>query len=349
VQTRFELLGKTLRESELHIPRAALARAAREVRYPRLATYVGIATLLLGSYALTWGRSDAQQAEVVAVAAEESSVGGLEVPWTGSLALADELRTIRPDWQFVVTSLPGTLTHCATQPGFGLASIDPEGRGAALADAARLRMAIASINDSLGRAAVSAVEFHSAPTPQDMRSARSALARSLDWITGWDWGGAQILLEHVDAKVADHAPAKGFLSLEDEIEVIGGNSLPVGILINWGRSAIELRSAARVVDHVAMARQAGVLRGLIFSGVSAVASDYGGPWADQHLPPTSHERGSLLTAELMDDALSVAGPLDYTGVKMSWHGPSLRDGTLMLLSTARMVSAMSVRYAQTIP
>ena len=50
VQSRYELLGKTLRESELFIPTGGLARAARDVRYPRLATYVGIATLLLGSY-----------------------------------------------------------------------------------------------------------------------------------------------------------------------------------------------------------------------------------------------------------------------------------------------------------
>ena len=218
-----------------------------------------------------------------------------------------------------------------------------------MTDAASLRSAVASLNDALGRAAVSAIEVHSAPTPHDAASARSALARSLDTITGWDWDGAQILLEHVDAKVQGHAPSKGFLSLEDEIDVISEGSLPVGVLINWGRSAIELRSAARVVDHVAMARESGVLRGLIFSGASAVATDYGEAWADQHLPPSSHERDSLLTAEMMDDALRVAGPLDYTGVKMSWRRPSLREGTVMLLSTARMVSALSVRNRQSIP
>jgi hypothetical protein len=50
VTTRTELLGKTLRARELVIPRASLSRAAREVRYPRLATYVGVAALLVGSY-----------------------------------------------------------------------------------------------------------------------------------------------------------------------------------------------------------------------------------------------------------------------------------------------------------
>ncbi len=50
VESRFQLLGKTLRETKQFIPRAGLARIAREVRYPRLATYVGIGTLLVGSY-----------------------------------------------------------------------------------------------------------------------------------------------------------------------------------------------------------------------------------------------------------------------------------------------------------
>ena len=50
VTSRTELLGKTLREGDLHIPRGALSRASRIVRYPRLASYVGIAALLVGSY-----------------------------------------------------------------------------------------------------------------------------------------------------------------------------------------------------------------------------------------------------------------------------------------------------------
>jgi hypothetical protein len=218
-----------------------------------------------------------------------------------------------------------------------------------VADAASLRSSVVSLNDTLGRAAVSAVELHSAPTAHDVTSARGAFARSLDIVTGWDWDGAQILLEHVDAKVDGHAPDKGFLSLEDELDVLSEGSLPMGVLINWGRSAIELRSAARVVDHVAMARDAGVLRGLVFSGVSAVPTRYGEAWADQHLPPSAHEVDSLLTAEMMDNALRVAGPLDFTGVKMSWRAASLREGTVMLLSTARLVSALGSRYRQSIP
>ena len=306
--------------------------------------------LVLGTYALAWGRSAAEHAEVVGAASEVGLVGGLEVPWTGSLGaadLAEVLTTKRPDWQVIVTSLPATLTRATAQPTFGLASRDPDSRQAAIADVANLRSAIASLNDDLGRAAVSAIEVHSAPASQDAGSARSGLARSLETITEWDWDGAQILLEHVDAKVTGHEPAKGFLSLEEELDVISENSLPVGILINWGRSAIELRDAAQVIDHVAMARRAGLLKGLIFSGVSAVPTDYGEPWADQHLPPSPQEPNSLLTIELMDDALRVAGHLDFTGAKMAWRGSSLQDGTVMLLDAARTVSAISDRYRQT--
>ena len=308
-------------------------------------------TLVLGSYALAWGRSAAEHAEVIDAAAEESLVGGLEVPWTGLRTASDLVEVLRrrPDWRIVVTSLPSTLAQLAVQPEFGLASPHPAGRRAAVADAASLRSSVVSLNDSLGRAAVSAIELHSAPTPHDVPDARGALARSLDTITGWDWDGAQILLEHVDAKVEGHAPGKGFLSLEDELDVISEGSFPMGVLINWGRSAIELRSAARVVDHLAMARDSGVLRGLIFSGASAVATRYGEAWADQHLPPSAHERDSLLTADMMDDALRVAGPLDFTGVKMSWRAASVREGTVMLLSTARLVSALSVRNWQSTP
>src|SRR4029079_19255995 len=45
-----ELLGRTLGEREVHIPIASLLKASREVRYPRLALYTGLAALALGSY-----------------------------------------------------------------------------------------------------------------------------------------------------------------------------------------------------------------------------------------------------------------------------------------------------------
>lgn len=50
IHTRTELLGRTLKERDILIPIESLLRATREVRYPRLALYVGLGALALGSY-----------------------------------------------------------------------------------------------------------------------------------------------------------------------------------------------------------------------------------------------------------------------------------------------------------
>jgi hypothetical protein len=50
VRWHTELLGRTLREEDVVVPRAALVRATRDVRYPALALYVGLLALALGSY-----------------------------------------------------------------------------------------------------------------------------------------------------------------------------------------------------------------------------------------------------------------------------------------------------------
>lgn len=50
VRGRTELMGKVLREHETMIPLEALARATREVRFPRMGTYAGLTALALGSY-----------------------------------------------------------------------------------------------------------------------------------------------------------------------------------------------------------------------------------------------------------------------------------------------------------
>ena len=50
LHTKTELLGRTLKERDINIPIESLLRATREVRYPRLALYVGLGALALGSY-----------------------------------------------------------------------------------------------------------------------------------------------------------------------------------------------------------------------------------------------------------------------------------------------------------
>lgn len=50
VKMRTELLGRTLRERETHIPKGSLLLVRREIRYPRLPLYAGLFALALGSY-----------------------------------------------------------------------------------------------------------------------------------------------------------------------------------------------------------------------------------------------------------------------------------------------------------
>ena len=50
IDSSWSLLGRKLGSSQTHIPFTNLARAVREVRYPRLATYVGLVALALGTF-----------------------------------------------------------------------------------------------------------------------------------------------------------------------------------------------------------------------------------------------------------------------------------------------------------
>lgn len=50
IHARTELLGRTLREREIVIGSDALARAVREVRFPRLGLYAGLFALAIGTY-----------------------------------------------------------------------------------------------------------------------------------------------------------------------------------------------------------------------------------------------------------------------------------------------------------
>ncbi|MGA7123259.1 MAG: hypothetical protein WBY94_24370 [Polyangiaceae bacterium] len=50
VRWRIELLGRTMRDRDVLLPRSALLRASREVRYPRMALYAGLLSLAVGSY-----------------------------------------------------------------------------------------------------------------------------------------------------------------------------------------------------------------------------------------------------------------------------------------------------------
>lgn len=246
-----------------------------------------------------------------------SGIRGLELPFFGELHRHDPdwfLENLNPSWDYVLTCIPGTIETLKSSPAFGLASDSEEGRKEAIRFASKAREALVKIHQKLGRKAVVGVEIHSAPRPNgaEIRSSTEALARSFSELSQWDWEGATLFFEHCDRFIPGQVLAKGFLSLEEEILAIQTASLgrtPLQILINWGRSVIEARHPDGVISHLRLAREAGLLGGLIFSGCTPEDPLYGN-FADTHAPFGGEAQDlwpiSWMTLERVREALRLA-------------------------------------------
>lgn len=271
-------------------------------------------------------------------------VAGVEQPFFGSLHRHDEgflLDQLRPDWDVVLTTLPGTMDRMKEDPAFGLASADEGGRSRALRFMDDSRRAVERINARLGRQAVRAVEVHSAPRPSP---SKDRFAQSLSELRDWDWQGATLLVEHCDAARADGAHDKGFLLLEDEVYAVRTSTgpTPLACSLNWGRSALEGRSASTPLDHIARLKEAGLYGGLFFSGVTVAHAEYGS-WRDSHAPFSTSCSVSLLTPEAAAAALAAGAP-PLVGLKVQPLPDSL-DVPSRLAVVADGLRALSSRRA----
>lgn len=171
------------------------------------------------------------------------------------------------------------------------------------------------------------MQVHSAPRAP--LTSRDALARSLDDVATLDLAGALVAVEHCDAPARGRTPQKGFLTLDDELAVLTGR--PERLTVNWGRSAIEGRSAATPLAHVRAAVEAGVLGGLMLSGATGADGPWGPPWEDSHIAPAGDDPALAASAASLLDADHAAAALDatqgtaaYVGAKVTTH-PSLTD------------------------
>lgn len=248
-------------------------------------------------------------------------LAGLEHPYWDRLHRFDDawfLDALHPDWTIVLTTLPGVMHRLKEDSYFGLASADDGGRARALDFLEGTRRVIEHLHKYLGRRVVKAVEIHSAPRlGAGAKSSLERLADSLTDLRARDWDGATLLLEHCDRNVPERAPDKGFLSLEDEAVAVrlSSGTTPLQLLINWGRSALETRSAAGPLEHLRRAREAELLGGLFFSGAVQSHPLYG-DWRDSHAPFSTVEPASLLTPQAAADALRAAGDVAFLGLKM---------------------------------
>jgi hypothetical protein len=253
---------------------------------------------------------------------------GLELPWVKSVHPHDDAwleRNLRPEWDLVVTGIIGTAYAVRDDPSFGLASTSESGRSAALRFAEGLAGGVARLNEIQGRQAVLAVQLHSAPRRYQHDGDVAAFTSSLRSLAGLDWHGAEVLIEHADA-LRETAPQKAFLELDDEIAAVDAiGDTRFGVSLNWGRSVIETRDPARVIDHVRTASDAGLLRAFTYTGTADVDNPVGTAWQDSHLgfADTSsgefESEGSLLTtAHAREIAAALPDDLVFQGLKIAW-------------------------------
>jgi hypothetical protein len=245
------------------------------------------------------------------------SIKGLEHPFLGALHPHDDawfVANIHQDWRFVFTCIPGVMTAMGKNPYFGLASDQPEGRTEALRFMRSACEAIAALNNACGKPVVDAIQIQTAPNKAAAPSSAAAFKQSLIELLSWDWQGARLVVEHCDTLVPGQTPAKGFLALDEEIntiaEVNAEQGRQVGILINWGRSAIETRSAAGALEHIQKVKKSNLLVGLMFSGVSDKDTPYIA-WKDSHMPHAQEAKlfgaqNSLMTSAVMQQCLVAA-------------------------------------------
>jgi len=277
---------------------------------------------IVGAYAASPG--GAAEGEYFAALREADFIEGLELQFTGVLHDDEEwlLRNLRPDWSNVLTTIGGTMLTFAQDPEFGLASESAAGRQRAIDYLRKAREAVGRLNDRYGRRSVRAVEIHSAPRGNSAAGVSAeALRRSLDELRGWDWHGAVLAIEHCDAFTPGQRPEKGFLPLEAEIEALRASSgaVPVGISVNWGRSAIEARDARAPARQLALLRKEALLSGLIFSGATLGDAQFP-DWADRHAPfADQSSEGRLLNADRLAECFAAirGAPLAFLGLKIA--------------------------------
>lgn len=284
--------------------------------------------ILIGAYAAYSSAKDPQvKWEVLESVLRINQVRGLEIPITKSGKIFTEdspsdykkfVQYLPAGWRSMLTSIPGTIQRLGSNPQFGLASDDEEGRLEALQFLKSMKDSARELNERKGELAIDAVEIHSAPRVLEgkVSSSVDSLRRSLAEIESWTWDGIELLLEHCDRFQNRFPMAKGFLSLEEEVSAIESlTQSKIKVLINWGRSVLEERKAENAAIHIQATQRKGLLGGVMFSGVTPKNSFYG-EWQDTHAPFEAFFKDSLMSKAHVLDCLRNASSLERVGFKI---------------------------------
>lgn len=248
--------------------------------------------------------------------ADTPYIRGLEQPCLENLhPFGDEwlFRHTPGDWRMVVTAVMETMRRRATNGAFGLASADEDQRKACVEYYRHLHQKITAVNARFPGKVI-ALEMQAAPQAgnDNVGQATEAFSRSIKEIAGWDWP-CDLILEHCDSMTGP-APRKGFLPLEQVLDVVSTTN--ISVCINWARSAIEGRNTTLPLVHVQAAVRAGKLGALMFSGTTT-RGEYG-EWQDLHAPFSSFCTDSLLSTEHAKTLFTAANAasLKFSGIKL---------------------------------
>lgn len=249
-------------------------------------------------------------------------VMGIELPYLEDREVypMEWLKKNIPDhWSFNLTSLPAVMQLAASNPKAGLASTSDPYRKVAIELVQKVQRYAEELQQAFGRPVVRSINFYSSPQNSAgcQQGSKEALQRSLAEIKKISWGSIALNFEHCDAFVPSHPPEKGFLSLEEEIEAfeaVGG----IGLVLNWGRSAIETHSVDGPLQHLRQMLVHRLLRGFVFSGCTADPESLYGAWKDRHTPPRSLCSESLLGEKEIEEVFNLIKSEElYLGIKVS--------------------------------
>jgi hypothetical protein len=101
-----EILGRTVHEGDVLVPRAGLASATRDVRYPSLPLYAGLVTLAVGTYVGVWAFVDGLRAGSPSLLATGIAIVALSL--VVDFALSSLIPGARSRCRVVITPRSGT-------------------------------------------------------------------------------------------------------------------------------------------------------------------------------------------------------------------------------------------------
>jgi len=258
------------------------------------------------------------------------NIKGLEIPFFGDKihSFGDQfiIDQLEDCWMNVITTVPASFNMLKSNIHFGLASKTDDARKLALKQHLKLSDIVRKINDSIGKKAVSHIQICSSPAQikNQALSSKDSFRRSIEELLMYDWDDAKILIEHCDTPKANQRYQKGFLALQEEIEILDKlMDMRLGILLNWGRSVIEGRNTSEAIRHIEITQKKEYLKGFIFSGTAMEDTNYG-EWSDLHMPfqnrsnPKFSFENSLLTEKNVKSTVASLDidHIDYLGVKL---------------------------------